>query len=88
MEYSIGLLHGVLLDYFWTTFGVPHPSLVLMTVASFLLLRAHVVNCALPTRAPWEPSLPIPNHCIVQLLVMQSVLILSPCKPLLCNNNK
>ena len=31
--------HGVLLDYFWTTFGVSHPCLILMIVASFLVGR-------------------------------------------------
>ena len=39
LEYFWGTF-GVLLEYFCGTFGVLHPSLVLMTVASFLLLRA------------------------------------------------
>ena len=61
---------GLLLDYTWATFGVPHPILVLMTVASFLLLRAHVTSRAPTTKLHAEPSLPITNYCIVQLLVM------------------
>ena len=46
MEYSIGLLHRVLLDYFWTTFGplldhfwITHLSLVLMIVAWFFSME-------------------------------------------------
>ena len=38
---------GLLLDHFWST----HPSLVLMIVASFLLLRAHVASRAPTTRS-------------------------------------
>ena len=69
---------GLLLDHFWST-----PSESCFDDSSLVFRTVHQQQ-----EAPWEPSLPITNYCIVQLLVMQSVLILSPCKPLLCNDNK
>ena len=50
--WSIPLYYST--GYFWTTFGslLVYPSLVLMTVASFLLLKAHVGSRATTTRSP------------------------------------
>ena len=61
MKESMGTF-GVLLEYFWGTFGqlrVPHLSLVFMTVASFLLLRAHVATTA-------RSSMPNPASCMIK----------------------
>ena len=52
------VFHGVLLDYFWTTFGVRHPSLVFMTVASFLLLGAMLRAVHQQQGAPCRTQLP------------------------------
>ena len=54
---------GVRLEYFWGTFGqlrTLHLSLVFMTVASFLLLRAHVATTA-------RSSMSNPASCMIKI---------------------
>ena len=65
MEYSIGLLHGVLLDHFWST---PSESRFDDCCLVFITQSACCEPCTNNKKLHAEPSLPITNYCIVQLL--------------------